>query len=273
MKIVELLHYPVKSLPGTSLAQANVDGLGLAGDRRWMVVDETGMFLTFRDYSVMASIAVAINEAGIVLSHAVFGSVQIRTPGRGTPEASVTVWKDTVLARVADDAAHVFLSRIFEKPVRLVYMNDPNARRVDQDFGRSDDHTSFADAFSVLLTTTASLASLNRQLASPVEMRRFRPNIVVKAQTPWVEDTWRLVRIGNMQLRVVKSCTRCVMTTRDPDTGNQTDPQEPLRSLAKIHRSPKGKISFGQNLMPDGAGALHLGDEIEVLESGPSNLI
>jgi uncharacterized protein YcbX len=273
MKIIGLFYYPVKSLPGTSLVQANVDGLGLAGDRRWMVVDETGMFLTFRDHPVMASIVVTVNEEGIILSHAVFGSIQVRTPERRAPEASVTVWKDTVNALVADDAAHVFLSRIFQKSVRLVYLSDPKARRVDQDFGRSDDHTSFADAFSVLLTTTASLDALNHQLASPVEMRRFRPNIVVEATIPWAEDTWRLVRTGNVQLRVVKSCARCVMTTRDPDTGIQTDPQEPLRSLAKIHRSPRGKISFGQNLMPDGAGALHVGDAIEVLESGPSNLI
>jgi uncharacterized protein len=273
LKIVGLFHYPIKSLPGISLEHVNVDRLGLKGDRRWMIVDETGSFQTFRENPWMAHIAVSESNAGLVLKHHRLGSVEVRFPPAGSLRMAVKVWNDTVSAACADKTTQDFISSIFEKRVCLVYLVDPKARGVDPNFGQLGDFTSFTDGFPILLTSTASLEALNLVLGKPVEMRRFRPNIVVSGDLPWAEDTWRLLSINGARFRVAKSCTRCVMTTRDPDTGVQADPFEPLQSLSKIHRSPKGKISFGQNLIPDQPTELRLGDGVEIIESGISNLI
>jgi uncharacterized protein len=272
MKIVGLFHFPVKSLPGISLQQSKVDALGLEGDRRWMIVDRSGTFQTFRDNPIMSQIAVSVNEAGISLSHKNFGVVQVKTPQQGSARAVVRIWKDTVHVSWVEDTADAYLSEIFQKQLRLVYLDDPKARKADPKFSRSDDYTSFADDFPIVLTTTASLNELNSHLECPVEMRRFRPNIVLETETPWVEDTWKQLRIAGGHFRITKPCARCVMTTQDPDTGIQTDPFEPLRTLSKLHRSSNGKIIFGQNVIVAETMELRLGLEVEVIEAGSSNL-
>jgi uncharacterized protein YcbX len=103
-------------------------------------------------------------------------------------------------------------------------------------------------------------------------MRRFRPNIVIRADAAWAEDNWKVVRIGETIFRVAKPCGRCVVTTRDPDTGEQTDPREPLETLGQFHRAAEGAIIFGQNLIPEAVGEISIGDAVEILQVGPSNL-
>jgi uncharacterized protein len=121
-----------------------------------------------------------------------------------------------------------------------------------------------------------SLNDLNARLAETgagkADMRRFRANLVISGARPWAEDTWRVIRIGAVTFRVAKPCARCVVTTRDPDTGAQTDPREPLRTLGSFHRAANGGIIFGQNLIPDSTGQIKVGDEVEVLEAGETNL-
>jgi uncharacterized protein len=123
-----------------------------------------------------------------------------------------------------------------------------------------------------LLTSTMSLNDLNSRLPSKVEMRRFRPNVVISGALPWVEDTWRVIRIGAVTFRVAKPCARCVVTTREPDTGTQIDPLEPLKTLATFHRAANGGVIFGQNMIPDMIGEIRVGDPVEVLSEGASNL-
>jgi uncharacterized protein len=275
MKVTALYRYPVKSLRGTTLTYANVERLGFQGDRRWMVVDATGRFQTIREHPIMTQIDVSLgDDGGLILSHSQHGSVAVPVPR--TPSRQVQVWRDTVDALPADTAASEFLSRVLGIPANLAYLAKPDARPIDPDFGQPGDTTSFADGFPVLLTSTMSLNDLNSRLtgtgAGKVDMRRFRPNLVISGARPWVEDTWRVIRIGAVTFRVAKPCARCVVTTRDPDTGVQTDPREPLRTLASFHRAANGGVIFGQNLIPDSIGEIKVGDQIEVLEVGESNL-
>ncbi|MER8656567.1 MOSC domain-containing protein [Mesorhizobium sp. M0847] len=165
------------------------------------------------------------------------------------------------------------ISRLFlGRPVDLVYFDDPQNRPVDAEFGQPGDFVGFADGFPLLIATTGSLNHLNSHLARPIEMARFRPNIVVDADGAWLEDSWKTIRIGAVELRIAKPCSRCVITTRDPLSGEQPDPREPLQTLGKIHRSAKGGIIFGQNAIPNNAGAIAIGDAVEVVEAGVSNL-
>lgn len=273
MKVVGLYHYPVKSLKGTALTESAVGPLGLAGDRRWMVVDDDGVFQTIRQHPVMMMVDVDSRPDGILLRHRHLGEILVPTPGAGAPRMKVSVWGDEVEAAVAMPAAGAFLARLLGMSVRLVYLDDVAARPVDPAYGAPGDHASFADGFPVLITTIESLAALNAEVSAAMDMRRFRPNIVIEGARPWAEDLWRVIRIAGTDFRVVKPCSRCVITTRDPDSGERSEANEPLRTLGRIHRAARGGIIFGQNAIPDGAGVLRLGDRVEVVAAGASNLL
>jgi uncharacterized protein YcbX len=272
MRLVEIRRYPVKSLRGHSLEEANVERIGLAGDRRWMIVDAANVFLTQRQYPKLAQFDAALTGKGVVLRHAAYGALEIDIPDHRAALEMVTVWRNTVVARVAEPAS-AFLSGFLEKPVRLVYLHDEAARPVDPIFGREDDRVSFADGYPVLVTSTASLDDLNRRLPKPIAMDRFRANLVVEGPAAWEEDTWRSLRIGAMTFRVVKPCARCAIPTFDPLTGEALEGAEPLRALGQFHRAANGGIIFGQNVIPDAFGALRVGDPVEILETGASNLL
>ncbi|WP_137929089.1 MOSC domain-containing protein [Mesorhizobium comanense] len=273
MKVVEIYRYPVKSLRGHAVPSAEIETMGMEGDRRWMVVDKDGQFLTIRQIPAMTTIDVEHLGTGIVLKHAKHGSHIVEAPGRGAALRNVKIWKDIVAARAADPAAGAYLSAILGRPVDLVYFDDPTNRPVDPEFGQPGDYVSFADGFPLLVTTTGSLDHLNSHLASPVEMARFRPNIVLDAMDAWPEDSWKTIRVGPVFMRIAKPCARCVITTRDPLSGEQPDPREPLRTLGRLHRFAKGGIIFGQNAIPNNNGTISIGDAVEIIEAGTSNLM
>lgn len=272
MRVASIHLYPVKSLRGYEVSQSNVDLIGLSGDRRWLVVDENNRFQTLRELPRMAQIVVKIVPEGLQLSHPDVGSQIVSYPQAGTPRELVTIWRDNVAAAASEKAVSDFLSAVLSKQVRLFYQDNLLSRPADRRYADGNDHVSFADGYPVLLTTTASLLDLQRRLDDPVSMRRFRPNLVIDGSLPWAEDTWRLIRIAGVSYRVVKPCSRCIVTTRDPDTGEQLDPEEPLKTLGAFHRAASGGIIFGQNIVPIETGTVTVGDEVEILISGSSTV-
>jgi len=272
MHVAALHRYPVKSLQGQSVPSAMVEPHGLAGDRRWMVIDGAGRFVTRRERPHMARIEALPTPEGIVLRHA-GRELPVPFPDERAPHAEVTIWRDRVPARLATAEASALLSGALGVDVRLAYLADPALRPVDPAHAVPGDRVSFADGYPMLLTGEGSLGALNVHLAVPVTMRRFRPNIVIGGAAPWAEDEWRRVRIGTVVFRVVKPCSRCVIVTQDPDSGETAGDNEPLATLRRIGRMAKGGIMFGQNLIPDGSGIVRVGDRVEPVETGPSNLI
>lgn len=273
MELTAIYRYPVKSLRGQELSVAQVEPIGLAGDRRWLVVDEALRFRTIRQSPKMAQIMADITVDGLTLRHPDVGTCSVALPSPSAPTRQITIWRDSVAARIAEEGAGAFLSRVLGEPVKLAYLAHPTARPVDARYGMPQDHVSFADGYPILLTSLSSLDELGAHLGGEISMRRFRPNLVIGGAAAWEEDTWRAIRIGKTSFRVVKPCGRCVVTTRDPDTGAQLDAQEPLRTLGKIHRARDGEIIFGQNLIPDEAGVIQVGDKVEILSAGASNLL
>lgn len=266
--------YPVKSCRGHDLDAATVEPWGLAGDRRWMLVDDTGTAVTARKHPRMVLITPEPRDDGLLVRAPGAEPLAVPAPGPGAP-TDVRVWSDTVAATPATAAAHAWFSEVVGIPLRLVYLDDPRRRRTDPGYGRPTDVVSFADGYPLLLTAQESLDALNHLIgpvvgpgAAPLPVTRFRPNLVVAGAPAWAEDGWRRIRVGDATFRVVKACGRCVLTTVDPDTA--TTGPEPLRTLARQRRWD-GRVWFGMNLVPDTPGAvLHVGDTVTVLESGLS---
>ena len=271
LRLAELQIFPVKALRGIKVAHALVEPWGLSGDRRWMVVDETGRFLTQREHPSMARIRAYAGAGGIALQTGE-RRVIVPFPGRDAAILSVTVWRDVVEARVACADSHTLLGAALGCPCRLVWMQDTRGRATDARFAPAGSTVSFADGFPLLLASTASLADLNARLAAPIPMGRFRVNVAIEGGAAWEEDAWERVRIGEVTFAVVKACERCVVTTIDPETGERPDKTEPLRTLAQFRRDVRGGVMFGQNMVPETGGTIRIGDEVEVLARGEPNV-
>ncbi len=270
VRLASIHIYPMKAARAVDLEESLVEPWGLAGDRRWLLVDEDGRFVSQREEPSLARVVVTPLTGTISVTSAGFPSRQIAAPtaGDGANMLKVTVWGSTVLAAAAGPEGDAWFSAYLGRPVRLVYLDDPTRRPVDPKFGRDGDVVSFADGYPLLLTSTASLAELGRWLSEdggqPVPMTRFRPSAVVTGAPPWAEDHWRRIRIGAVEFRVVKPCGRCVVTTTDQITGEVGS--QPLKMLGRRRRFGK-QLVFGQNMIPESPGLIRAGDLVEVLET------
>jgi len=254
--------YPVKSAGGVALASVRVDARGLAGDRRWMVVDSKRRFLTQRTHPHLALVSVTIAGDGLVLNAPGMPALEVRTPPPAATPVRVQVWDDVCDAVTAGEEAARWVSRVLGESVELFHMHGGSHRRVQGKGGTPGFELSFADAFPFLLISEGSLADLNRRLDRPLPMDRFRPNLVVRGCEPYAEDGWSRIRIGAIDFHVVQPCIRCTTTTVDQKTGERG--REPLATLATFRRVGNG-VLFGQNVVHAGVGDLHLGDEVRVL--------
>ncbi|MGY2290057.1 MOSC domain-containing protein [Pseudomonas sp. SDO528_S397] len=267
LRLSALYRYPLKSGQGQALQHSGLDKLGLEGDRRWMLVDEaSGRFLTQRAVAKMSQLSALWNSAGgLTLSGAGTAPLDVPLPGEAAELRGVTIWRDTLRVPDAGDAAAAWVSDFIGKPTRLVHVPLARARSTEAGYGRDDDQVAFADGFPLLLIGQASLDDLSQRIGRPMEMLRFRPNLVIEGSAPFAEDSWKRVRIGEVEFRVVKSCSRCILTTIDPASGQRSPDREPLATL-KTYREQDGDVMFGQNLVNDGLGRLDVGMPVTVLE-------
>lgn len=265
MQLSALYYYPVKSMAGIQTSEAAVAARGLAHDRRWMLVDENGVFITQRQHPRLTLVTVLPDRDGWRVQAPGEPDLSLRVPGADESTTVATVWRDRVDTRSAGPEAAQWFSRYTGIPgVQLVYMPDTTLRQVDRSYTKGKEVVSFADGFPFLLISQASLDDLNSRLQRPLPMSRFRPNLVVQGCEAYAEDGWRHIRIGELTFRVVKPCSRCKVTTVDPftaETGN-----EPLKTLAGYRRHGN-EVWFGMNLVHDGTGMLHVGDDVEVLDT------
>lgn len=259
MRLLGLHLYPIKGCHGLDLPQAPVGPLGLAGDRRWMITDPAGTFLTQREMPTLARLRPTPIPEGLILQNSAGETITVRRPPTDADALTVRVWRSTLTAPVAETAVNEWLSRSLGRECRLVYMPDDLVRATNPDYSQPGDRVSFADGYPLLLTTRASLDDLNGHLDEAVPMARFRPNLVVDGLEPFAEEQWRQVTVGETVFDVVKPCERCVVTTVDQETGSPTG-KEPLRTLARL-RAP-GKVVFGVNLIPRRLGTLTIGDTV-----------
>lgn len=261
-ELCNLSVYPIKSARGIDVSQSQVTARGLLYDRRWMVCDRSGVFLTQRALPQMALIQVELGDTlRLSMADNTYDVLELPIVPQETAATSVEVWGDECLAWSMGEAAAQWLSNALGVDCQLVYMPESTHRPADH--GRCDAPNSFSDAYPFLLISAASLADLNDRLDQPVPMNRFRPNLVVRGCEPFAEDDWRRIRVGAIEFDVAKACARCAMPGLDQATGERQ--QEPLKTLA-TYRHWDQAIWFGQNLIARGEGVLHVGDAVEVLD-------
>lgn len=268
----EIWIYPIKSLGGISLSEALVEQKGFQYDRRWMLVEPNGTFLTQRENTVMALVKVELTAHSLRVYHRHRPDDVLDIPLDQTTDEALTayVWDNQAVdARVVSPQADAWFSRLLGFPCRLVYMPENSLRPVDPKYAQPDDVVSFADGFPYLVISSDSLDELNRRAGESLEMIRFRPNLVVEGVSPHDEDTWYHFQIGDLTFYGVKPCARCVLTTIDPETAQKG--KEPLKTLATYRRLDK-KILFGQNVLAETAGTLRVGQPVTVLERRPARL-
>ena len=261
-RISEVSRYPVKSLCGERLGSVEVDQFGPAWDRRWMVTDPDGIYITQREEPRLALGRAHIGTGEIVIETETLETLRLPLQPDMGRRLHVQVWQDQCDSVAVGGPAREWFSEFLGRHCELVYLPGSDGRRIQPNYGQATDRTSFTDGFPFLIIGQASLDDLNNRLETPLPMNRFRPNLVVEGAAPFAEDDWAHIRIGEMTLRVVKPCPRCVVTTTDQDTAERGP--EPMRTLA-TYRTFGGKVMFGMNAIHDGQGRIDRGAEVEIL--------
>lgn len=269
IKVSGLFVYPVKSLAGISLDSSRVDAMGLHYDRRWMLVSPDGLFLSQRKVPRMALINTALDDQG-QLTLSMKGKKDHTVPlvDNNSKTKRVRIWNDELDVPVVSKDSDAWLSSALGVECQLVYIPDNVVRQCDPDYAKEGDRTGFSDGFPMLLISEESLNDLNSHLKqkgeTAVEMRRFRPNIVVTGCEPYAEDNWQVFKIADLQMRGVKPCSRCILTTVDPDKGERSG-TEPLATL-KEYRQEGNKVLFGMNVIPQTLGEIKVGDLLKLAD-------
>jgi uncharacterized protein YcbX len=265
LRVVSLHRYPVKSCRGESVAELPVDRVGPAGDRRFMLVDDAGVFLTQREHHRLALVVPRVSPRTLSLTAPGMPELEVALDAGGRAKRDVTVWRFETAGIDCGDAAAEWFSAYLGLPVHLAEFDHEAFRPANPKYAPEGSSAGlFNDGYPVLLATESSLADLNARLATPVPMERFRPNVVVTGSAPFEEDRWTRLRIGEVDFHVAKPCQRCAITTVDQHTGIAG--KEPLATLATF-RKRDGAVHFAVNLVHLGTGTLRVGDVVHVESS------
>jgi uncharacterized protein len=262
MRIQSLHIYPVKGLRGLEVGQLEFDAQGPLFDRRIMIVDSQGRFLSQRTVPSMARCSAYWREGKLTLQEDQAGTHVVHEQ-LGVP-FQAEVWGCALLVQEISAEASTFLSQVLSVSCRMVKLAPQQQRLVDGRYAPGPAaQTVFADAYPLLVTGTASLQALNQTLQRPIPMSRFRPNIVLETSEPFVEETWDAISVGGVKLLLVKPCVRCVVVNTDQRSGTVTD--NTLRALAQSHSIAEFGPVFGVNAVAVSQGAIAKESETRVL--------
>uniref|UniRef100_R4GD77 MOSC domain-containing protein n=1 Tax=Anolis carolinensis TaxID=28377 RepID=R4GD77_ANOCA len=270
--------YPVKSCRGINLQRAQVTPLGLQSgdlrDRFWLVIKEDGHMVTARQEPQLVLIVVNSENGQLILNAPEMKelAIPIKTP-KENPVKNCRVFGLDVEGRdCGDEVAHWLTTFLNSEPYRLVHFETQMAPRKCEKIKipfRPTDEVSYHDAAPILLMSEPSMEDLNTRLEKKRDLRYFRPSITVSGCGAYEEDTWDKIIIGDVELKLIMQCGRCILTTVDPDNGI-IDRKEPLETLKRyrmcdpadkhIHKTAP---LFGNYFGVDKVGTVHVGDPVE----------
>ena len=276
-RVAALTLYPIKSTAGMEVDAITLDDRGAIGDRRWLLVDPAGEAITAREtprlLAVKPQFATSDRNGPLALHAPALPACVVPVPDASAPQRDVVIWGDVVTALDAGDDVAAWCSDAIGRAARLVRLDDGAARPLKPKYAGPLPHANrrvaFTDGAPLMMLGLASIVHLEERLRAggqPLHMdrRRFRANVWLEHTAPHEEDQWRRLSIGGVDLGVGSLCTRCVLTTVDPDT--QARGPEPLREFAAYRRVPDG-VAFGVNMTHAGVGTLHVGDAVQIHEA------
>jgi hypothetical protein len=261
MHLTDIFVHPLKSGRGVRFSRAFAGYSGFLHDREWLVVDADGKFITARTHPKLVCVRGELLPGAIQFSCQGMPAI-IALPGMFNAQVETQVWDDDFIAYHGDERLDRWFGTLLDCKCRLLWLGQRPTRRQKG----NDNPLSFADGYPYLLASETSLAELNGNLAKPVTMRHFRPNLVISGAGAYEEDEWKRIRIGKVEFELPKLCSRCVLTTVDPDHGSKDPDGEPLKTLIRTRQLPEG-ICFGVNMVAQNEGIVAVGDEVEVLET------
>ncbi|MGF1772892.1 hybrid-cluster NAD(P)-dependent oxidoreductase [Vibrio wakamikoensis] len=254
--------YPVKSVGGISLSSSWVEKQGLCFDRRFMVALSDGAMVTARKYPNMVKVSSSLLPTGIIFTYPGMAPLKLEYSSFKLQQTPATVWKDNFAAYTTTDEADDWFSQVLDQRVELLFTGE-QSNRVREKLGHN---VSFADGYPLLIISQGSLDELNRRSSETHSMEQFRTNLVVGSDEPFIEDSWKRIKIGEVEFEAVKPCERCILTTVDVEKGKFRESKEPLNTFSRFRANERGGVFFGQNLVAKNEGMIRTGDEIEVLE-------
>ena len=269
LQLSQISVYPIKSTASIELSSSWVDGLGLSFDRRFVLSDDKGQFITARTEPTLCLIQANLTATGLILTAPNMPILVINTPEFTNSYQTVIVWQDNIKARLGTSEHHQWFSHYLNRPCQLLHFDPLSEREVPVNSNRTN-QLAFADGYPLLLISQASLDDLNDRCPSTIAMSQFRPNLVVENCEAFAEDTWSHIRIGDVMFELIKPCARCIFTTINPQSAEKHEQQEPLTSLKKYRQAAdgdlKGEILFGQNLNPLNQGQIKLTDRVTIIK-------
>ena len=264
LTVSQLVVYPIKSCAGIEVERLEFDEVGPLHDRRYMVVNPDGRFLTQRQLPVMARIIPELTETGITLTlsgQTALPACAVQQPEHGS-WSEAQVWKDSVQGLDCGEKVAQWLEQVLGRSARLLYLPNDVIRSVDPDYADPGDRVGFADGFPLLVTHQASADFLSGKLGRPLNMLRFRPNVVVSGGEAFDELNWQVLQCAEnatgsiSSLQLVKPCTRCVIPLRDLET---LEREADVTEVLKEHCRTGKEIIFGQNALPRQLESIQLG--------------
>lgn len=266
MKLDSIHIYPVKSIAGISLETSQVKQSGLFDDRRYMLVQANGNFVTARKFPILTQIHAHYDAQGLFSLSYQDQTITLDQSTFSPDYKSVKIWGTQVSAQICGQTYNHWFSQIIGKDVELVFFGEDSKRVTSK---RPDQAVAFADGYPFLIASKASLEALQTHCPEKVNLAQFRANLIIDDCEAFAEDTWKTIKIGNVVFESVKPCVRCILTTVNPDTGIMSSEGEPFKTLKKIRflkidDKPKGP-TFGMNLIALNEGEIKRGDKLEVL--------
>ncbi|MBL4911370.1 MAG: YcbX family protein [Alteromonadaceae bacterium] len=264
--------YPIKSSAGISLPTSMVEPCGLAFDRRFVITDMAGNFITVRTHPKIALIHCKLTMQGLQLNAPNMTELTLNYKNFSRHYENVKIWNDTISAQYCSVLIDVWFSEYLDIPCQLVYFGENSQRKVKRYEQSENINLSFADGYPLMLISQASLDDLNSRLtlqnSTQVSTAQFRPNLVVNNTAAFAEDSWKKIRIGEVEFEIAKPCSRCIFTTVDPKTAQKHAQQEPLNTLRQYRLDDiKKEVMFGQNLVALNQGIIRTGDKVEILST------
>ena len=254
--------FPVKSVGGIALSSAWVEKQGLAFDRRFMLAFSDGSMVTARKFPQMVTVKSSLVADGLIFTAEGKSPLHLKYQTFKMQESPAQVWNDSFIAYTTTDEADDWFSDVVGQRVELLFSGE-QSNRVREKLGHN---VSFADGYPLLVISEASLQELNRRSSDIHSMDQFRTNLVVKGTAPFDEDSWKRIRIGEVEFEAVKPCERCILTTVDTNKGQFRGNKEPLKTLSQFRANERGGVFFGQNLVAKNEGVIRQNDPVEVLE-------